>query len=288
MKQFPRNRPASNRTITNIEILVRKVKTPSFTSISLHGSFEMLEVKILCVPKIAISNEDDVTLRIPETRLRLISTTSNSSSPFKSIIKTRSSQPHSTSSSTTQSFHTCHSRLDPSGAKKKEVDFTEHLSETFSEENLFANQLSPRKNRSYTTVPPDTHDDHSLRRTRSYYAASRRPSITEQSIQGETSSIYETPKHDSVNRYSENSIRLVIDTDSGLSANDQSDMQVNLGNKHTKSNPSQMGVSRFKSHSHRSLQIFEACCIRLCGEPFYRWLGQRDEYSLYLFAPNHW
>ena len=213
----------------------------------------MLEVKIL-VPKIAISNENDMTLHIPETRRRLTSTTSNSSSPFKSIIKTRSSQPQSPSSSTTQSFHTCHSRLDgprpDQGAKKKEVDFMEHLSKTFSEENLQANALHPRKNRSFTTVQNERAEEHSsdghLRRTRSYYAATPRRKLARQPIAENISSpasVYGTPKHEETGRYSENSVRLVIDAETGLSVNDQSDMQVHHANREKRSHPPQLGVS---------------------------------------------
>jgi len=68
----------------------------------------------MSIPKIAISNEDDSSLKILETRSPHVINTSNSSSPYKSIIKTRSSQPTTPSSttSTTQSYHTAQTRFD--------------------------------------------------------------------------------------------------------------------------------------------------------------------------------
>ncbi|CAF1491306.1 unnamed protein product, partial [Rotaria sp. Silwood1] len=66
------------------------------------------EVKIMSIlKKIAISNKNDSSLRVVENQLNKSSNSnSNNSSPYKSIIKIRSSKPQSLSSSTTQSFHT--------------------------------------------------------------------------------------------------------------------------------------------------------------------------------------
>jgi hypothetical protein len=61
-------------------------------------------------------------------------------------------------------------------------------------------------------------------------------------IQIDTSSIYGTPKHEEDNQYLDNSIRLVVDTDTNMpiTINDQSDMQVDV----TKNkNQPQIGVS---------------------------------------------
>jgi hypothetical protein len=62
----------------------------------------------MSIPKISISNEDDAGLR-------QMSNSSTPPSPYKPIIKTRSSQPQtppSSTSTTTQSYHTCQTRLD--------------------------------------------------------------------------------------------------------------------------------------------------------------------------------
>ncbi|CAF5049345.1 unnamed protein product, partial [Rotaria sp. Silwood1] len=72
------------------------------------------EVKIMSIlKKIAISNKNDSSLRVVENQLNKSSNSnSNNSSPYKSIIKIRSSEPQSLSSSTTQSFHTCIESMD--------------------------------------------------------------------------------------------------------------------------------------------------------------------------------
>jgi hypothetical protein len=70
----------------------------------------------MSIPKIAISNEDDASLQILETRIQMTNpSTSPPSPPYKSIIKNRPSLPQtpsSTSSPTTQSYHTCQTRFD--------------------------------------------------------------------------------------------------------------------------------------------------------------------------------
>ena len=70
----------------------------------------MIEVKILNIPKIAISHEDEV----PEIRPSQATTNSNPPSPYKSIIKNRSSQPPTptSTSTTTQSYYTAPTRQD--------------------------------------------------------------------------------------------------------------------------------------------------------------------------------
>ncbi|CAF0755454.1 unnamed protein product [Rotaria sordida] len=71
------------------------------------------EVKIMSIPKIAISNEFDSSLKIFETHPQQINTTPTPPTPYKSIIKNRSSQPQTPSStSTTQSYYTCPTRFD--------------------------------------------------------------------------------------------------------------------------------------------------------------------------------
>ena len=72
----------------------------------------IIEVKIMNIPKIAISNEDDPNMKIVEIRTPQIPTNSSSPSPYKSIIKNRLSQPRTSSSTstTTQSYHTAPTR----------------------------------------------------------------------------------------------------------------------------------------------------------------------------------
>ncbi len=99
-----------------IKILEQKVYICFFYSfINTKSLFFIIEVKIMSIPKIAISNEDDSSLQILETRSPYVVNTSSPSSPYKSIIKNRSSQPptpSSTSTTTTQSYHTAPTRLD--------------------------------------------------------------------------------------------------------------------------------------------------------------------------------
>jgi hypothetical protein len=202
-----------------------KVKTKFLKRISLRNFvFFVLEVKIMSIPKIAISNEDDSSLRILESHLK---SNPNPSSPHKSIIKTRSSQPQSpASSSTSQSFYTCH------GSIRKDS----------------LNVSIPLKRSNTISVVKNDSQQRKLRRINSYQSSSKHRSVnleTKQEINLkhrsplETPSIYTTPKHE------ENSIRLIIDTDTNLSIimKNQSDMQVDLM---TDENQLQIGV-RFES-----------------------------------------
>jgi hypothetical protein len=150
------------------------------------------------IPRIAISNEDDSSLRILGSHLKTV-IRSNSSSPHKSIIKTRSSQPQSPSSSTTtQSFHTC-------------VEST-------------GKQSLPLK-RSYTiSGQRQQRLESPLRRINSYQPSSRKHFIENLTTPIEILSIYQTPKHE------ENSIRLIIDTDTNI-VNNQIDDQPQIGVK---------------------------------------------------------
>jgi len=151
------------------------------------------------IPRIAISNEDDSGLRILGSHLKTV-IRSNSSSPHKSIIKTRSSQPQSPSSSiTTQSFHTC-------------VEST-------------GKQSLPLK-RSYTISGQRQQQrlESPLRRINSYQPSSRKDFIENLTTPIEILTIYQTPKHE------ENSIRLIIDTDTNI-VNNQIDDQPQIGVK---------------------------------------------------------
>jgi len=145
----------------------------------------------MSIPRIAISNEDDSGLRILESHLKTI-IKSNSFSPHKSIIKTRSSQPQSPSSSTTtQSFHTC--------------------IESTRKDSL------PLK-RSYTiSGSRQQRLENPLRRINSYQSSSSKPFIENLPTPIETLSVYQTPKHE------ENSIRLIVDTDTNI-VNNQIDL----------------------------------------------------------------
>ena len=171
----------------------------------------------MSIPKIAISNEDDAGLYIVGNRFKSFSNTSNTSSPYKSIIKTRSSQPQSPSTSTTQSFHTCRSRLD--SARREFSDQLQIAQElrtiddalntparprrsctisfvrTNSDEDPQLQRIAPRERRSYSSV---THVSHRsdlprasnsklpppksaspLRRAKSYHTGTRRVTLRE-------------------------------------------------------------------------------------------------------------
>ena len=164
-------------------------------------------MKILSIPRIAISHDDDARLRPPpsDSHRTVCKTNSShsSSSPFKSIIKSRSSQPQSPSSSTTQSYHTCRSRVDD--------EF-----------------LSRREKRSLTTMSRSQSNCSPIE-----IETKELENVSSLSTQMDTSSIYETPKHEEFNRYSDASIRLIVDTEthSQLMINDQSDMQLNFDNE---------------------------------------------------------
>ncbi|UJR33723.1 hypothetical protein I4U23_021150 [Adineta vaga] len=96
-----------------------------------------------------------------------------------------------------------------------------------------------------------------------------------QTVQMETSSIYETPRHECdqfipTNRT--NSIRLVTDSNFNTHAiiNDQSDMQLELRRQNRKPDG-----------------LLQICLTRLCGEHISHWLRKREDYSLYIFSPNN-
>ncbi len=170
----------------------------------------------MSIPKIAISNEDDSSLRILESHLK---SNSNPPSPHKSIIKTRPTQPQSpSSSSTSQSFYTC------IGSIRKDS----------------LNVSIPLKRSNTISVVKNNSEKHQLRLINSYQLLSKNRSINlentpNKSSSGfETPSIYETPKHE------ENSIRLIIDQP--MNNNNQNDMQVDLTNKE---NQIQTGVKYF-------------------------------------------
>jgi hypothetical protein len=146
----------------------------------------------MSIPKIAISNEDDSNLRILETRLRS-NTNTNASSPYKSIIKTRSSQPQSPASSTTQSYHTCQSNSDSMRKQSSSDQFrmitqdsinkeslplkrscTISVIKNKSDENLHQRQCNLRKNNSFTTKNSEQHLLNSVRRVNSYHASPTR------------------------------------------------------------------------------------------------------------------
>ncbi|CAF0725518.1 unnamed protein product [Adineta ricciae] len=91
----------------------------------------------------------------------------------------------------------------------------------------------------------------------------------------ETSSIYETPKHECEQFYPKsrtNSIRLITDANfNTLSVvNDQSDMQ--------------LGV---KTPNFEQNGLCQTCFSHLCGTRMYDWFQRREDYSLYLFSPTN-
>ncbi|CAF3786772.1 unnamed protein product, partial [Rotaria sp. Silwood1] len=262
------------------------------------------EVKIMSIPKIVISNENDSSLRVVENQLKKCSNSnSNTSSPYKSIIKKRSSQPQSLSSSTTQSFHTCIESIDKQSSK---ISLPLHRSYTQStlKNNLF-NSL--QKNNSFTTIYNSNYRyykkinlSNPLRRINSY-----QPSLTRRFIikdgklieqdksnidkikkrrltfdnlnsclnQFETTSIYETPKHDFY-QYSDKTFRLVNDYDSNIltTINNQSDMRIDINST---------------NNDQILFQPERVCLNCLCGERLYKHFEKRENYSLYIFSPEN-
>ena len=108
------------------------------------------EVKIMSIPKIAISNEDDSSLQILETCHVPMNTIVIPSSPVKSIIKNRSSLPPTPSSTTTtaHSYHTCPTRADAnestvaSSVRKKSTDQSQIRQPRMIDENDTENDVS--------------------------------------------------------------------------------------------------------------------------------------------------
>ncbi|CAF0857877.1 unnamed protein product, partial [Rotaria sordida] len=255
------------------------------------------EVKIISIPKIAISNENDSSLYVVENLFKKSSNSnSNSSSPHKSIIKIRSSQPQSLSSSTTQSFHTCFESIDKQSRK---------ISLPIQQNNT----LSTIKNKSLTNIYNYNNQTYyydkeqisinPIRRINSYQSSlTKRFIIQDRKLieeyinqsdrihkrrltfdnfnysidQVDTSSIYETPKHD-YNQPLQNSFRLFIDNDSNIltTINNQSDMQIDIN---TNTNQSQLQTNRL-------------CLNCLCGKGFYKYFEKRENYSLYIFSPEN-
>ncbi|CAF3677485.1 unnamed protein product [Rotaria sp. Silwood1] len=270
-----------------------------------HKNSRTKEVKIMSIPRIAISNENDSSLHGVESLLKK-SSNSNHSSPYKSIIKIRSSQPQSLSSSTTQSFHTCIESIDKQSSK---ISLPIQRSHTLStiKNNSFNNL---QKNNSFTTIYYPNHRTYyyhkqdknllnPIRRINSY-----QPSLTKRFIiqdgklieqeknnfniinkrrltfdnltysinQFETTSIYETPKHDYY-QYSDKTFRLINDYDSNLltTINNQSDMQIDINN----------------NTDQNIFQTNRFCLNCLCGEQFYKHFERRENYSLYIFSPEN-
>ena len=115
----------------------------------------------MSIPKIAISNEDDAGLYIVGNRFKSFSNTSNTSSPYKSIIKTRSSQPQSPSTSTTQSFHTCRSRLD--SARRELSDQLQIVQELRTNDDLSNTPARSRRSCTISFVQTNSDVDQQLR-----------------------------------------------------------------------------------------------------------------------------
>lgn len=94
--------------------LETEVRIPLLCALT-HSASSLSEVKIMSIPKIAISNEDDASLRIIETHAPMINRFSTPPSPYKSIIKHRPSQASTLSSTSTgtHTYYTCQTRLNP-------------------------------------------------------------------------------------------------------------------------------------------------------------------------------
>ena len=186
----------------------------------------------MSIPKIAISNEDDSSLRILENHLKSNSN-SHSTSPHKPIIKTRSCQPQSpSSSSTTQSFHTCVGSI-PRDTLSIAVPLKRSLTMSVmkgnsQEQNIRRINSYQSSSRRRPIVNPETKSDFD-----------RIPQLTIENapVEIDQFSVYGTPKHE------EASIRLIMDPDPNLSTlmNNQSDMQL------TEDDQIQPGVSLIES-----------------------------------------
>ncbi|CAF1520054.1 unnamed protein product [Rotaria magnacalcarata] len=245
------------------------------------------EVKTMSIPKIAISNENDSILRIVENGSKR-QTNSNNSSPYKSIIKTRLSQVQSSSSPSTRTYHTClesikkHSlslkRSNTISAVKKNANYSLH--KYYSCKTLSSEQrkslINPiRQINFYQPLLTGNIiiDQENCIKKDIINSNLAVDNTTYSMIDGETSSIYETPKHENNNQHLETSIRLIIETDSNLSTliNNSIDMQVDLTKNN---NQSQNKVSRL-------------CLIRFCGKFLSKYLVKRENYSLYIFSSEN-
>jgi len=111
-----------------------------------------LEVKIMNIPKIAISHEDDIHQSADDRHRSQVTLHSSPTTPYKSIIKQRSSQPTTptSTSTTTQTFYTAPTRLDStnlvenqrkSSLKKKSSDSIK-LKKQIIDENDTENDFS--------------------------------------------------------------------------------------------------------------------------------------------------
>ena len=162
----------------------------------------------MSIPKIAISNDDDSSLRILESHLK---NTSNPQSPHKSIIKTRTSVPQSpTSSSTSQSFYTCRESMRNDSLN---VSISLKRSNTISVLKNDSEQRKIRRINSYQSSSSSKHRSVNFDKNRD----KPRPGL-------ETPSIYETPKHE------DNTYRLIIEQPITMN-NIQSDMQMDITDK---------------------------------------------------------
>lgn len=210
----------------------------------------------MSIPRIAISNEDDSTLQLFESRSRS-NVLSNSPSPHKSIIKTRSSQPQSpASSTTTQSFHTC---IDSS--RKQSFDHVSDISTPRVRSHtvsivkpqpvtwLDKRPTSLYRNHTFTTSGKASHRQHDFARqpnllnpvrtfdsnrtpahhrrsfirdsqsAKAHAETKRRSTIdhfTYPADANQSPSVYGTPEHQQTNQGLDNAIRLVVETDSTM------------------------------------------------------------------------
>jgi hypothetical protein len=196
-------------------------RTPRHKGIKLidrmKSKFKFVEVKIMSIPKIAISNEDDSNLRIFESHLRR-NITPILSSPRKSIIKTRSYQPQSpSSSSTTQSFHTC---IESTCKDSDKISLPLKRSNTISVVKTSSEQRQLRRINSYQ-----------ISSKKSFHISERKLNINHRSTienftpPNEPSSIYGTPKHEG------NSIRLSLDIQEDLNK-DQNQLEIGVKFQH--------------------------------------------------------
>jgi hypothetical protein len=107
----------------------------------------------MSIPKIAISNDDDSSLQILQVHSTSKTAASTPPSPFKSIIKNRSSQPvqASSASTTTHTYYTCQTRQDTihsnepwsnSSIRQKPVDQFHIRQQRMIDENDTENDVS--------------------------------------------------------------------------------------------------------------------------------------------------
>ncbi|CAF3418144.1 unnamed protein product [Rotaria socialis] len=249
------------------------------------------EMKTIRIPRIAISNQHTAGLSIAKNHFKPNANQhSNSSSPYKSITKMHSSEQQSLSS---LSFHTCiqSSNVFLSRQHRSSITSMKNRSSTSVNDDYLQiydnvksqSLLSPMqrrssnqeslKNRSFgykdQYISQEINESNLLCKRRSTIDSSNYSRS-----QKETSSVYETPKHNHTAPYLTNPYRIDGDKISNVSIttmSNQSDMQNNLRQNQNKQN---RGICR-------------TYLTRFCDNRFCKYFDDRENYALYIFSPEN-